>query len=139
MPFDLHPQNVSFYFPEKRRVEIMILTEKWVRTKLRYWCILQLSIYILILTALVTSMFEADHRNHFMDFITPLYILGVGRVPETRETRPDRGQTRPDPRPIFGLRVKPDPTRTREQNPRVPEDNVILDFGKKIPQKSRIS
>ena len=53
----------------------MILTEKWVRTKLRYWCILQLSMYILILTALVTSTFEVDHRNHFMDFITPLYIL----------------------------------------------------------------
>ena len=53
----------------------MILTEKWVRTKLRYWCILQLSIYILILTALVTSIFEADHGYRYKYFITPLYIL----------------------------------------------------------------
>ena len=55
----------------------MILTEKWVRTKLRYWCILQLSIYILILTALVTATFEVDHTKPFMDFITPLYIVTV--------------------------------------------------------------
>ena len=55
----------------------MILTEKWVRTKLKYWCILQLSIYILILTALVTATFEVDHAKPFMDFITPLYIVTV--------------------------------------------------------------
>ena len=44
----------------------MILTEDWVRNKLRYWCILHLSINILACIALVALIQTADYYLNFL-------------------------------------------------------------------------
>ena len=46
----------------------MILTESWVRNKLRYWSILHLSVYIIVSIALVTATQEI-HEVAFAIFI----------------------------------------------------------------------
>ena len=55
----------------------MILTESWVRTKLRYWSILHLSIYIIGLVALITIIQDV-HGEFFGEFLTIIFSIWGG-------------------------------------------------------------
>ena len=55
----------------------MILTESWVRNKLRYWSILHLSIYIIGLVALITIIQDV-HGEFFGEFLTIIFSIWGG-------------------------------------------------------------
>eukprot|EP00093_Oithona_nana_P008118 08118.XXX_434903_434318_1 [CDS] Oithona nana genome sequencing. len=73
----------------------MILTENWVRNKLRYWSILHLSIYIIISVALITLIQDTHDEIHheftaiwtfifagfqlFLLFTEFCYLIGLSR------------------------------------------------------------
>ena len=77
----------------------MILHESWVRNKLRYWCILHLSIYIIASVAMISAIEEYSDEffsvwiliaagfQLFLVFTEVCYLAGLSYSTAAKNTR----------------------------------------------------